>query len=182
MIIACLNCKKKFEIDSGLIPDKGRLLQCNGCNHQWFFKKENINKLTSQAEIDEPDELRDTTQTNAYPEAKKIEEDKESEKSETIELLDKTFKNDSEIEKNLIQDKSKTKQDNNIKTASLNKGNKKYNILSLFIVFVLSFISIIIVLDTFQAPISKIFPNIKIILYNLYETIKDIELFFKDLI
>jgi hypothetical protein len=54
--------------------------------------------------------------------------------------------------------------------------------LSLIIVFIISFIAIIIVLDTFQKPISKFIPNIEFILYNLYETIKDIVLFFNDLI
>ena len=40
MIITCIRCDKKFEVESSLIPEKGRLLQCNSCNHQWFFKKE----------------------------------------------------------------------------------------------------------------------------------------------
>ena len=40
MIITCNNCNKKFDIDSNLIPDKGRLLQCASCDHKWFFKKE----------------------------------------------------------------------------------------------------------------------------------------------
>ena len=40
MIITCNNCNKKFDLDSNLIPDKGRLLQCASCNHKWFFKKE----------------------------------------------------------------------------------------------------------------------------------------------
>ncbi|MDA9108752.1 zinc-ribbon domain-containing protein, partial [Candidatus Pelagibacter sp.] len=40
MIITCNNCNKKFDIDSSLIPDKGRLLQCASCEHKWFFKKE----------------------------------------------------------------------------------------------------------------------------------------------
>jgi len=39
MIITCNNCNKKFDIDSSLIPDKGRLLQCASCDHKWFFKK-----------------------------------------------------------------------------------------------------------------------------------------------
>ena len=39
MIIACNNCNKKFDIDSSLIPDNGRLLQCASCDHKWFFKK-----------------------------------------------------------------------------------------------------------------------------------------------
>ena len=40
MIITCNNCNKKFDIDSNLIPDGGRLLQCASCNNKWFFKKE----------------------------------------------------------------------------------------------------------------------------------------------
>jgi len=39
MIISCINCNKKFDIDSNLIPDSGRLLQCASCDHKWFFKK-----------------------------------------------------------------------------------------------------------------------------------------------
>jgi hypothetical protein len=54
--------------------------------------------------------------------------------------------------------------------------------LRLTIVFAISFIALIIILDTFQVPIGKIVPNIEFILYNLYETIKDIGLFLKDLI
>ena len=43
-------------------------------------------------------------------------------------------------------------------------------------------IAFIILIDTFKYPISKIVPNIEFILYNLYESIKDIRLFFNDLI
>ena len=42
--------------------------------------------------------------------------------------------------------------------------------------------ALIIILDTFQVPISKIVPNIEFILYHLYETVNDIRLFLKDLI
>ena len=38
MIITCNNCNKKFDVDSSLIPDMGRLLQCASCDHKWFFK------------------------------------------------------------------------------------------------------------------------------------------------
>ena len=44
MIITCNNCNKKFDIDSNLISDKGRLLQCASCDHKWFFKKEVLEK------------------------------------------------------------------------------------------------------------------------------------------
>ena len=51
MIILCDNCAKKFKLDSALIPEKGRLLRCNSCNHKWFFKKEIINKPISSINI-----------------------------------------------------------------------------------------------------------------------------------
>ena len=47
MIISCNNCNKKFDIDSNLIPEKGRLLQCASCNYKWFFKKEVLEKKIS---------------------------------------------------------------------------------------------------------------------------------------
>ena len=40
MIISCDQCLKKFEIDSKLIPDEGRLLQCSSCHNKWFYKKD----------------------------------------------------------------------------------------------------------------------------------------------
>ena len=39
MIIECINCPKKFEVNSDLIPDDGRTIQCSSCNHIWFYKK-----------------------------------------------------------------------------------------------------------------------------------------------
>jgi predicted Zn finger-like uncharacterized protein len=38
MIISCENCNKNFEVDSVLIPENGRLLQCSACDHKWFYK------------------------------------------------------------------------------------------------------------------------------------------------
>ena len=62
------------------------------------------------------------------------------------------------------------------------KDKKNYNILSLTVVFIITFIALIIIFDTFQKPISNIIPNIEFLLYNLYETINDIVLFIRDLI
>ena len=50
------------------------------------------------------------------------------------------------------------------------------------IVFIISFFSLIIILDTFKEPLSIILPNLEIILQNFYETLKDVFLFLKDLI
>ena len=37
MIIECINCNKKFDVNSELIPSTGRTIQCGSCNHVWFF-------------------------------------------------------------------------------------------------------------------------------------------------
>ena len=53
--------------------------------------------------------------------------------------------------------------------------------LSYIIVSIITFIAIIIVLDTFKDPLGDIFPNLELVLYNLFETLRDLILFAKDL-
>ena len=60
--------------------------------------------------------------------------------------------------------------------------NKKISVLNIIIVFIISFVALIILIETFKDPISIFIPNIKFILSSLYEIIRDIILFFKDLI
>ena len=67
--------------------------------------------------------------------------------------------------------------------ASIKKVNiKKINIFKIFFVFIISLMALILVLDTFKNQIELIFPDIKILLNNLYQSILDIALFFKDLV
>ena len=175
MIITCDNCNKNFNIDSGLIPENGRLLQCSVCDHKWFFKKE-IKEESLPIIKDIVDELEPL---------KKEPIRVETETLETIELLDKVTDDFPLTENISIQNNNETKKISkkdkapNIKTST---NKKSYNILSLTIIFIITFIAIILVLDTFQKPISIVVPNIEIVLYNLYESIKDFVLFFKDLI
>ena len=61
------------------------------------------------------------------------------------------------------------------------KKQKNSKILNIFIVAIISFVAFIIIVDTFKHPIGQVVPNIEIILYNLYESIKDISLFIRDL-
>ena len=42
MIIECIKCPKKFEVNSDLIPSDGRTIQCGSCGHVWFFRKQKI--------------------------------------------------------------------------------------------------------------------------------------------
>ncbi|MDC1138399.1 zinc-ribbon domain-containing protein [Candidatus Pelagibacter sp.] len=173
MIITCNNCHKKFEVDPSLIYDEGRLLQCNSCDHKWFFKKETANEFIPLVETRVK-----VGETNLIDDKFKL---ANRDSLENINLLDNDLKVDSVLEKNL-----KDKDDDNdldVEAYPVKSSDKKdYNILGLIIVFIISFIALIIILDTFQRPISKIIPNIEFFLYSLYETITDIRLFLRDLI
>tara|TARA_B110001454_G_C12532585_1_gene355906 strand:+ start:247 stop:705 length:459 start_codon:yes stop_codon:yes gene_type:complete len=152
MIISCNNCNKEFDVNSELIPEKGRLLLCSSCNHQWFFKK----KI-----------LANKTKISITKNIQNI-EDLSIQKKEKINFNEINNSNEKQNLKNIKKKEKIT--------------NKRNGVLSLTLVFIISFIAIIILLDTFKYPLSKILPDIEIILYNLYESIKDIILFFKDLI
>jgi len=172
MIISCNNCNKKFDIDSNVIPKNGRLLQCSSCNYKWFFKKEIVNEPVTIIKVDKPIDTTDPIKVNT---------NKETESTKTIELLDKIIKNDSVKEK--IPEIEIIVKNNDVNIGlEKSKDKKNYNILGLIIVFIISFVALIIVLDTFQEPISNIVPNIEFLLYSLYESINDIVLFFNNLI
>ena len=177
MFIKCNNCKKNFDIDSSLIPEKGRLLQCNACNHKWFFKNEIIKKTDPMIKIkaipDEPTPFKENVISV------------ETESPKTIELLDRVTEDSSIVKKISIPKNNETgliRREDKEPNIKISKNIKNYNILGLSIIFIISFIALIIVLDTFQKPISIYLPNIEFILYSLYETIDDIVLFFSDLI
>ena len=153
MIISCPSCKKSFQIDENLIPIEGRNLQCGSCGHVWFFKNEKKN-LELKTEIFSNNELENEEKIQ-----KKVDVDKKD-------PLDKIISN---------TDKALIKYDEGPKITLT-------NLLGYMIVSILSFIAIILLLDTFQVQLSSILPNLELFLYNLYETIKDMSLFIKDLI
>ena len=161
MIIDCQNCNKKFHIDQNLIPERGRLLQCSSCNHKWFFKNE-IAVKTKEPIINESFGSFEIFESNTSLKSIPIINNKKS-----------------NVREKTITVKEKIVEKEDIKK---NKVKKNINFLNLIIIFIISFVALIIVLDTFQNPIGKIVPNIEFLLYNLYETIIDIVLFLKDLI
>ena len=166
-----------FDIDASVIPENGRLLQCSSCNHKWFFKKKIINKPFNFTVNDTNSII--TKIDNEQSESTQIE------KSNSTRLLDNQIEEGILTEKNTLSEEQASRiVDNsvNIEPSVVTFKNKtNYNILGLIIVFIISFIALIIILDTFQNPLSKIVPDIEFILYNLYETINDIRLFLTDL-
>ena len=181
MIITCNNCNKKFDVDSNLISEKGRLLQCASCDHKWFFKKEVIENTVSPIIEDI-----DNDNVNIFVQNKLSNNDEIN----PSDLLKKEFFDDTEekFDENIgvnNEEEPKKKIDANInESTQINtkpKKQKNFKILNIFIVAIISSVAFIIIVDTFKYPIGKIVPNIEFILYNLYESIKDISLFIKDL-
>ena len=150
MHIECEKCNKKFELDSNLIPENGRELQCGSCEHIWFFKKK-IN-------IIEKNEIIEDQNINIEKEQIKKKIKKVKKELHEDEKLKKEYNIDQKVEK------------------------KDYNILKIFLVLIITFIAIIIVIDTFKSQLSFIYPNLDNLLNNLYQSITDVVLFFKDLI
>jgi len=181
MIITCNNCNKKFDLDSNLIPDKGRLLQCASCNHKWFFKKEilenNVSPIVEDIDSDNVNVFDQNNTTNSDEinpsdlSKEQIEIDAVVELDEKIEIYNKE-----ETGKNI-----KVNIKEQIPVISKPKKLKNFKILNSFIVAIISFVAFIIIVDTFKYPIGQVVPNIESILYNLYESIKDISLFIRDL-
>ena len=152
MIVACPNCKKRFQIDPTLVPVEGRDLQCGVCEHVWFYKieKETTSPLT-------------------------LNENLIDKKSEDISLKKETQKISENKEK-------KIKEVSDIKKTEIKKENTVRKFFSYIIVLIVSFVALIILIDTLKAPIINVFPGVEIILFNLFETLKDIKLFIIDLI
>ena len=165
MVITCPNCNKQFKIDNSLIPDEGRDLQCGSCNHIWFYniQEKNNEVLELKQEI-----ISEDIETKAEKKEDKLEEEQQPEVIIKNEINIKKKKENSEKQKNTTTLK-KTE----------NKGSKFFSYL---IVFIISFVALIILLDTLKSPLINVFPGLEIILFNLFETLQDIKLFIIDLI
>jgi len=161
MIIICPSCKKKFNIDINLIPSKGRDLQCGSCEHVWFYEKEDP--------ISEPLQINEDIA---------IQENEDSDK-----LNDRTK---DQIIKQPVEDNKKLKSEltsikENERKSEVIKETQSSKFFSYLIVFVISLGALIILVDTLKTPLINIFPGLEVLLFNLYETLKDIKLFIIDL-
>ena len=152
MIIECINCHKKFVVNSDLIPTLGRNIQCGSCNHLWFFKPDMIQKKIPEKLVNVDNDI-------------------------------KLYKDD-QFTNNRTENKKEKKIDN--KRYQLTKYNKKSNFtfnkfLSYLVVSIISFIALIVIIDTFKKPLYSNFPVLELIMFNLFETLTDVKLFVKDL-
>ena len=161
MIIECINCSKKFEVNSDLIPIEGRTIQCGSCNHVWFFKKGDQDQLEIK---------QNNIQEESYVQKETFENKELKFKSQ------KSKKTPKKVKSNLDEKKG----------SELIRYKPKSNFtfikfLSYIVVIIVSFVGLILILDTFKAYLYNFFPDLEFILYSLYETLKDIELFIRDL-
>ena len=162
MIITCPCEKKQFKIDSSLIPQEGRELQCGSCERVWFYKPKDESEapLTLNENISE----------------KKIEPSIET---DDLNLeFSKNLHKEKIIEPEIKNKKSKEIQNKVKKLKNENKGSKFFSYL---IVFIISSVALVILLDTLKTPLINVFPGLEIVLFNLFETLQDIKLFIIDL-
>ena len=157
MIITCPCEKKQFKIDSSLIPQEGRELQCGSCEKVWFYKPQNDSE--NQLKLNNNVSTNKTEQNNKLEE-KNLEISKPSQQEKII--------------------KSEIKKENS-KTVEKSEG-KKSKLFSYLIVLIISFVALIILVDTLKTPLINVFPGLEVILFNLFETLQDIKLFIIDLI
>ena len=101
----------------------------------------------------------------------------EKENNEALKLNEEIINKDIEIQAEIKEEK-KQKITSTTKTTE-NKVSKFFSYLT---VFIISFVALIISLDTLKTPLISVFPGLEIILFNLFETLQDIKLFIIDLI
>ena len=111
MIITCPCEKKQFKIDSSLIPQEGRELQCGSCERVWFYKPKN--------ESEAPLTLNENISENKIEPA--------------IKTNDKKLEVRKNLQKKIIEPQIKNKTSNEIpnkvkKLENENKGSKFFSI------------------------------------------------------
>ena len=157
MIISCPNCNKQFKINPSLIPDNGRDLKCGSCDHVWFYKLED-NKTKPLPLHDNFADKQIKDDTN--------EPDELTSQKDIDDIINKT---DDKITEKQKPVKNKIKK------------NTSSKFFSYLLVSIISFVAVIILVDTLKVPLINIFPGLEILLFNLFEILKDIKLFIIDL-
>jgi len=161
MIISCPNCNKQFKINPSLIPDNGRDVKCGSCDHVWFYKIDDNKTETLTLSDDFTD--------------KEIEDEIDNKIVDNINEL-KDLPSQKDIDDKKVKNKDKIVEKN---IPLKNKTSGKF--FSYLVVSIISFVALIILIDTLKVPLINVFPGLEITLFNLFEILKDIKLFIIDL-
>ena len=165
MIIGCPICNKQFKINLSLIPDNGRDLKCGSCDHVWFYKIEDNNVEPLPLHDDFADkEIKDEIDNKIVDNT-----NEPNDLSSQEDIDDRINKTDDKITKKQKPFKNKIKK------------NTSGKFFSYLLVSIISFVALIILVDTLKVPLINIFPGLEILLFNLFEILKDIKLFIIDL-
>ena len=157
MIIECINCNKVFEVNSELIPKNGRTIQCGSCNHVWFYNP----KI-----LDFKKEIKQNVKIDI--------EEKPS--------INQTKKNEAKKFKEKNYSKLKDKKNYEITKYKPRKSLSFTKLLSYLIVLLITFVALLVVIDTFSTYLYQLFPSLELVIFSLFEILKDIKLFIKDLV
>ena len=111
------------------------------------------------------------------PNDKKLENDY-IKKDIKIKKIDPNENIPSEVDK-IISEAEKIKSTD---TISVSKNSENFKFINFLFLSIITFTALILILDTFKFQINDALPGFNLLLANFYESLKDIYLFFKDLI
>ncbi len=100
---------------------------------------------------------------------------------EVVELKNEVFQKN-ETNSSVDEEKIEIPKKKKIKESRNKESPNKINFLNIIIVAIISFAALILIIETFKFQISNFIPDIDFYLSSLYESLKDIYLFFKDLL
>ena len=162
MIINCECGKKKFNIDSSLIPEEGRLLKCGSCSKIWHYTP----VLQSKNDEDLDVKINENINKNEVASNEVINDENFTDTNK--EVLSEENTEDEKID--IKNEKENQEKDGKIKV-----------VLIYFIIILISLFGFILLVDTFKSYLLSVFPGMAPFFDSFYQTILDVKLFIKDL-
>ena len=100
---------------------------------------------------------------------------------EVVELKNEVVQENETIS-SVKEEKIEVPKKEKIEESEYKESHNILNFLNIIIVAIISFAALILIIETFKFQISNFIPDIDFYLSSLYESLKDIYLFFKDLL
>ena len=184
MIISCIKCNKKFTVDDKLIPELGRILECGSCLHQWhYIPVLLINKNIDSNKTEDIIKNIDSKKTEVIiKNDEPVIFDKNTNEKKIIPDVDNNNNKNSIPNFENDNDQVEPVNDNDQVEPVIENKKKKSNFLYKLLVIIITFVAVIIILDTFRDQLLSIFPSLDLYLNSLYNVLTDIFLFVTNLI